>query len=102
MTTQPEALRLADKMSNTGWSIGCAWDCHQASVELRRLHDEVQQLKSDLSEEVLISNTMLEVKDELLEALKALNDYYGMSVREQIETERAVKAAIAKAERTTP
>ena len=97
---QPEALRLADKMSNTGWSIGCAWDCHQAAAELRRLHDEVQQLKSDLSEEVLISNAMLEVKDELLAALQAL---VKTDAPDQIKSSiwKQAFVAINKAERTT-
>ena len=76
MTTQPEALRLADllEMPSRG-----TFERHVAA-ELRRLHA---------------------VNAELLTALKALNDYNDMSAREQIETERAVKAAIAKAERTT-
>lgn len=65
---QPEALRLAEWIEG---DMTCQGD-EEIAAELRRLHDEVQQLKSDLSEEVLISNAMLEVKDELLEALKAL------------------------------
>ena len=73
-TQQPEALRLADKMSNTGWSIGCAWDCHQASVELRRLYE---------------SNT------ELVKALEEMLDGEGKSFRELCEQARA---AINKAE----
>ena len=95
MTTQPEALRLADILQHKLPSIECL---EVAADELRRLHDEVQQLKSDLSEEVLLSNAMLEVKDELLAALKGLNSHGGMSAREQIEIERFVKVAIAKAE----
>ena len=75
--TQPEALRLADELDAAPYSSPCT---NNAAAELRRLHE---------------SNT------ELLAALKALNDYYGMSAREQLETERAVKAAINKAERTT-
>jgi len=77
MTTQPEALRLADELDAAPYSSPCT---NNAAAELRRLH---------------------EVNTELLAALKALNDYYGMSAREQLETERAVKAAINKAERTT-
>ena len=77
MTTQPEALRLADKMSNTGWSIGCAWDCHQASVELRRLHE---------------SNT------ELVKALEEMLDGEGSSFRVLCEQARAaINKAIGEA-----
>ena len=75
--TQPEALRLADELDAAPYSSPCT---NNAAAELRRLHESNQ---------------------ELLAALKALNDYYGMSAREQLETERAVKAAINKAERTT-
>ena len=39
MTTQPEALRLADKMSSYSLSSGYAWHCHKAAAELRRLHE---------------------------------------------------------------
>jgi len=88
-TQQPDALRLAD-MIEACWAPGS----YPAAAELRRLHDEVQQLKSDLSEEVLISNAMLEVKDELLAALKDL-------LAETGGLNRSVRAAIAKAERTT-
>ena len=79
MTTQPEALRLADKMNSYSLSSGYAWHCHKAAAELRRLH---------------------EVNQELIKALKGLNSHGGMSAREQIEIERFVKVAIAKAERT--
>jgi len=66
--TQPEALRLADALEkHLGGNTAT-----QAAAELRRLHIEVQQLKSDLSEEVLISNAILETKDELLAALQAI------------------------------
>ena len=74
------------------------WMCDQVSAELRGLRDQVQQLKSDLSEKVLISNEMLEVKDELVAALKEMLDGEGKSFRELCEQARA---AIAKAERTT-
>ncbi len=67
--TQPETLRLADALDKSHANRGLV---HQAAAELRRLHIEVQQLKSDLSEEVLISNAILETKDELLAALQAI------------------------------
>lgn len=92
--TQPEALALADILDRSVLQAHA-----DAAAELRRLHDEVQQLKSDLSEEVLISNEMLEVKDELVAALKEILDGEGKSFRQLCEQARA---AIAKAERTTP
>ena len=77
MTTQPEALRLADKMSSYSLSSGYAWHCHKAADELRRLH---------------------EVNQELLAALKAVYttcDWHGDDGREAMTKARA---AIAKGE----
>ena len=74
MTTQPEALRLADKMSSYNLCSGYAWHCHKAAAELRRLHE---------------SNI------ELLEVLKEILDGEGKSFRNIWEQARA---AIAKAE----
>lgn len=106
---QPEALRLADALDLYATGDAHQRDIEQAAAELRRLHDEVQQLKSDLSEEVLISNEMLEVKDELLAALETMRYAYashGNHAYCQVGTEEdvlnLVDAAIAKAERTTP
>ena len=73
--TQPEALRLADKLDQ-GY-LAHTTVLYPAAAELRRLH---------------------EVNTELLAALKALCRYADMDAREQIETTRAVKAAIAKGE----
>jgi len=77
MTTQPEALRLADKMSSYKLSSGYAWHCHKAAAELRRLH---------------------EVNTELLAALEKLarlgdGDHYGNSDGNMI-----ARAAIDKGE----
>jgi hypothetical protein len=67
--------------------------------ELRRLNEEVTKLKSDLREEVLISNEILKVKDQLLEALQNLeND--DRSIPDHAWA--IVQAAIAKAEGTNP
>ena len=74
MTQQPEALRLADKMSSYSLSSGYAWHCHKAAAELRRLHE---------------SNT------ELVKALEEMLDGEGKSFRELCEQARA---AINKAE----
>lgn len=37
MKTQPEALRLAEKMESYSLASGYAWHCHKAAAELRRL-----------------------------------------------------------------
>ena len=77
-TKQPEALRLADKMSSYSLSSGYAWHCHKAAAELRRLH---------------------EVNADLLAALKEANacvlgDHWGNALD-------VLGEAINKAERTT-
>ena len=48
--TQPEALRLADKMSSYKLSSGYAWHCRKAAAELRRLHEVNQELLAALNE----------------------------------------------------
>ena len=54
MTTQPEALRLADAIDPHGICLNNWRDLQDAAAELRRLH---------------------EVNQELLEVLKAFSDY---------------------------
>ena len=75
MTTQPEALRLADKLEQ-GY-LAHTTVLYPAAAELRRLH---------------------EVNAELLSALKEMLDGEGSSFRVLCEQARA---AINKAERTT-
>ena len=75
MTAQPEALRLADELSKSHLNHHIN---HAAAAELRRLHE---------------SNT------ELVKALEEMLDGKGSSFRVLCEQARA---AIAKAERTTP
>ena len=50
MTTQPNALRLADNMSSYSLSSGYAWHCHKAAAELRRLHEVNQELLAALKD----------------------------------------------------
>ena len=50
MTQQPEALRLADKMSSYNLCSGYAWHCHKAAAELRRLHEVNQELLEALKD----------------------------------------------------
>jgi hypothetical protein len=56
MTTQPEALRLADKMSSYQFFSGYAWDCHKAAAELRRLHESNQELIAALEKLARLGN----------------------------------------------
>jgi hypothetical protein len=84
--TQPEALRLADKMSSYKLSSGYAWHCHKAAAELRRLHE--------LNQELLVA---LKMAEPLLQALqnnivRCLPQYEKMPALDQ------VRAAIAKGE----
>jgi hypothetical protein len=73
MTTQPEALRLADYLTDRN---RLDLTCDEAAAELRRLH---------------------EVNHELLAALKEMLDGENKSFRELCEQARA---AIAKGEKT--
>ena len=76
MTTQPEALRLAEKLERYNADrSGYAKHCHVAATELRRLHAVNVDLLAVLK---------------LVESLPGFepNEHYGV----------AVKAAIAKAE----
>ena len=77
MTTQPEALRLADILQHKLPSIECL---EVAAAELRRLHG---------------------VNQELLAALKEVYDNLIHSDDGQ-EAMMKARAAIAKVERTTP
>jgi hypothetical protein len=56
MTTQPEALRLADKMSSYSLRSGYAWHCHKAAAELRRLHDVNTELLAALEKLARLGN----------------------------------------------
>ena len=49
MTTQPEALRLADEMESNG-------ECMSAADELRRLHDVNQELLAALEKLARLGN----------------------------------------------
>ncbi len=79
MTTQPEALRLADSIEGLQWdSIASSWnDLEPAATELRRLHS---------------------VNAELLEALRWIATVNAMDY----EYQKCARAAIAKAEEVKP
>jgi len=76
MTQQPEALRLAALWEKQSHGYALTPEAKTAA-ELRRLH---------------------ELNQELLAAVKALHRYDDMDAQEQIETTRAVSAAMAKGE----
>ncbi len=80
MTTQPEALRLADALEA---SVVYGYDDTAAAAELRRLHS---------------------VNAELLEALEDLLQEYDvqMSAYQEMDVQRRARAAIAKAEEVKP
>jgi len=65
MSTQPEALRLADQIhtGNGQWM-------QQAANELRRLHESVTYFQEAYGQELKTSNELRSVNAELLEALK--------------------------------
>jgi len=48
VTTQPEALRLADRLTLSDYyEFDAALHCPLAAAELRRQHDEIEQLKAE-------------------------------------------------------
>ena len=70
MTTQPEALRLADEMESNGI-------CMSAAAELRRLHDVNQELLAALEKLARLGN----------------GDHYGNSEGNMIAREAITKGA---------
>ena len=108
MTTQPEALRLAQELDAYHTR-----SCHkEAAAELRRLRascEDYAQHKQRQDQRVLeLAERVLELKDQrdaLLEALKdmlnAENDYpYGGMSESEISAIRKARAAIASVEET--
>jgi ElaB/YqjD/DUF883 family membrane-anchored ribosome-binding protein len=72
MSTQPEALRLADALEKY-WGAESGHDRErQAVAELRRLHAEVEELRGALDEAMwhVKYKELKAVNEELLEALK--------------------------------
>ena len=70
MTTQPEALRLADLLEQID---GQHWQVQDsAAAELRRLHAECNDLAHQLNESNERNGRIIAQRDALLEALKNL------------------------------
>ena len=82
MTTQPEALRMAERLERyDAERSGYAKHCHKAAAELRRLHEVNQEL--------------LEALKDATEGLKIASAGGGVDFYAYAKTARA---AIAKAE----
>lgn len=79
---QPRALYLADVLS-AAFECNMEWYEWESARELRRLHAENEELK--------------DLRDELLESLIDMVDYYG-TASANVQQLDAAKSAIAKAE----
>jgi tyrosyl-tRNA synthetase len=106
MNTKPEALRLAETLDvdATNGDMGRKPDqkCHkrQAAAELRRLHNEVTDLKQalEIADAVFKERDKLDsVNAELLEALKLADLTLSDANMNRSLVEKKVRAAIAKA-----
>ena len=115
MTTQPEALKLADAL-DSGWCpVESERQMKAAAAELRRLYEEVEHLHQiNQSHEMKLSvrgyelqiEDLKAVNQELLEALKLALSAHGVMLlsdppQEAWKTygvEQKARAAIAKAE----
>ena len=70
MTTQPEALRLAELIDWPSVNYG-----HEAAAELRRLHEEVQEQCRINGMGAEREARLMAINQELLEALKGAANY---------------------------
>ena len=97
MTTQPEALRLADLLEQID---GQHWQVQDsAAAELRRLHAECNDLAHQLNESNERNGRIIAQRDALLEALNAMLTHMGMDEDEwNRPTFDQARAAIAKVE----
>lgn len=112
MTTQPEALRLADELEDCRVPLPLE---RKAAAELRRLYAEIERLRDasvgysqqTMDAVVREREKLREANAELLEALKellALPDYDGTveTSTARREAKHKARAAIAKAEEVKP
>ena len=90
MTTQPEALRLAQIIED---DYGSDWTCYEAAAELRRLY------WSDLCA-IDVINQLCTQRDALLAALKLIDKEFKKNGRQHWPEAFKARAAIAKAEGT--
>ena len=106
MTTQPEALRLADDLD--AWTLGKPTHHREAAAELRRLHDELAESQKWRDREEARAEHAEAQRDELLYALKdATNaiEHWGAYASDYFQQKwdlqsdiNAARAAIARAE----
>lgn len=94
MTTQPEALRLADDMLNC--SFGRTVTVQQAAAELRRLHEanEAFGKRQEWWNERMF--VLEQQRDALLKTMKWLDNWLGGKPMPEVADK--IRAAIAKAE----
>jgi Ni,Fe-hydrogenase III large subunit len=112
MSEQPTALRLADELADyTGFTVV---GMDQAAAELRRQHQEIEQLRVREAADLLEIGRLVVQRDELLETLKLVfpalerlkfeaDGSYGSNFSQaRADTARknyqAARGAIAKAE----
>ena len=71
MSTQPEALRLADALDSAPYSSGCT---NEAATELRRQHAEIERLREALlrikETKVFVGAIAQAMMDEALQEVK--------------------------------
>jgi predicted nucleic acid-binding Zn-ribbon protein len=109
MTTQPEALRLADELGKLWLADRQSSETREeAAAELRRLHDELAESQKWRDREEARAERAEAQRDELLQALKDATDaieHWGTYATEYFQKKwglqsdiNAARAAIAKAE----
>ena len=96
MSTQPEALRLADWLLNNVQHLNHA----EAAAELRRLHQSEREGWRHADELEQERKRLHEVNQELLEAMHTARDHIDMTALEISHCKDAerIRAAIAKAQ----
>ena len=96
MTTQPEALRLADECDEH------MVDFADVATELRRLHEAHEWQYTMAGQRLRRIEKLEAINQELLAALKDLmDDNSNLSMTQHLALYRKARAAINKAERTT-
>ena len=99
MSTQPEALRLADEFDNGEWIAHTNQWREEAAAKLRRLHAEVEELRGALDEAMwhVKYKELKAVNEELLGALKAMLTNWEEDPAYGSDAADKARAAIAKA-----
>ena len=107
MSAQPEALRLADALVELDAQFSQPGLCGEAAAELRRLHEQnadyantIDGLIISSCDDVARIVALEDLRDELLEALRAVTNHLDEGCRNtsDLEVVWAAKNVIAKAE----